>query len=154
MGEKYLPNIFTKDNDDTEMLKKALESKDLDPEIIPILEKFLSLPITPTQSCYGHIDQNKTPHLSYVEDDTQQNQENISIQKSLRSRLPELNNSINQRLGSEAVKIILEEDDHGGGPKEYTIQFKIIDRESFQKLKDVFLNIIWEEFAKYLDSLK
>ena len=154
MNEKFRPEkFFTKDRDNLEMLKQSLESKEIDEDIIPILEKFFSLPITPRESCYGHMETNKSPYLSYVDDETKDEQELI-IQKSFREKTSELATRINQRIGSEAVNIVLEEIDHGRGPKDYTLRFEIIDKKIFQENGKKLLDTIWDEFSKYLDELK
>jgi hypothetical protein len=154
MNEEFkLGKFFTKDGDNSEMLKQSLESKKIDQEIVPILEKFFSLPITPRESCYGHVETNKSPYLSYVDDESQNKQE-LSFQRSFREKISELAARINQIIGSEAVSISLEEIDHGGGPKDYTLQFEIIDKKIFQENGKKLLNIIWDEFSEYLDELK
>jgi len=154
MNKEFRPEkFFTKDRDNLEMLQHSLESKEIDEDIIPILEKFFSLPITPRESCYGHMETNKSPYLSYVDDETKDEHELI-IQKSFREKTSELATRINQRIGSEAVNIVLEEIDHGGGPKDYTLRFEIINKKIFQENGKKLLDIIWEEFSKYLDGLK
>ena len=144
---------FIKDQNNLEMLKEALKSKNIDTEIVPILEKFISLPITPRESCYGHIESNKNPHLSYVNDDIK-NEQDLNIQKLFKEKIGELATRINQKIGSEAVKIDLDEEDHGGGPIDYTLWFYIIDKKIFQESGKKILDIIWDEFSKYLDELK
>ncbi|MFH1030382.1 MAG: hypothetical protein V1770_03940 [bacterium] len=152
-GEFKLEKFFTKDRDNLEMLKKSLESKEIEDDIIPILEKFFSLPITPRESCYGHAETNKNPYFSYVDDETQNEQE-LDIQRSFKEKISELTARINQKIGSEAVSISLEEIDHGGGPKDYTLRFEIVDKKIFQENGKKLLDIIWSEFSKYLDELK
>lgn len=154
MNEKFKPEkFFTKDRDNLEMLKQSLESKEIDQDIIPILEKFFLLPITPRESCYGHIETNKSPYLSYV-DDEMKNEQELGIQRDFKEKITELATKINQRIGSEAISISLKEIDRGGGPKDYTLRFEIIDKKIFQEMGKKFLAIIWEEFSKYLDELK
>ncbi len=154
MNEEFRPQkFFTKDRDNLEMLRQSIESKEIDDEIIPILEKFFLLPITPRESCYGHVETNKRPYLSFVDDKTE-NEHELIIQKSFKEKTAELATLINQRIGSEAVNTALEEIDHGGGPKDYTLRFEIIDKRIFQENGKKFLDIIWEEFSKYLDELK
>ena len=154
MKEGFKPeNFFTKDRDNLEMLKQSLESKEIDQDIIPILEKFFSLPITPRESCYGHAETNKNPYLSYIDDETKNEQE-LAIQRLFKEKITELTARINQIIGSEAVSISLEEIDHGGGPKDYTLRFEIIDKKIFQENGKKLLDIIWDEFSKYLDELK
>jgi len=154
MNEEFKPErFFTKDRDNLEMLRQSLESKEIDEDIIPILKKFFSLPITPRESCYGHAETNKNPYLSYVNDETKNEQE-LSIQRLFKEKIAELTAKINQRIGSEAVNIVLEEIDHGGGPKDYTLRFEIIDKKIFQENGKKLLDIIWSEFSKYLDELK
>lgn len=154
MNEKFKPEKkFTKDRDNLEMLKQSLESKEIDEDIIPILEKFFSLPITPRESCYGHVEKLKEPHLSYVEDDAQSEQDK-NFQRLFKEKIAELTARINQKIGNEAVNIVLEEIDHGGGPKDYTLRFKIIDKKVFRDFGKKFLDIIWEEFSKYLDEIR
>ena len=135
------------------MLRQSLESKKIDEDIIPILEKFFSLPITPHESCYGHAETDKNPYLSYIDDETQ-NEHELSIQKSFREKIAELTIKINQRIGSEAVNIVLKEIDYDGGPKDYTLRFEIIDKKIFQENGKKLLDITWDEFSKYLDKLK
>ncbi|MBU2564200.1 hypothetical protein KKA23_01310 [Patescibacteria group bacterium] len=154
MNEEFkLEKFFTKDRDNLEMLHQSLDSKKIDANIIPILEKFFSLPITPRESCYGHVETNKSPYLSYVDDKTQDDQE-LSIQRLFKEKISELITRINEKIGSEAVNISLEEVDHGGGPKDYTLRFEIIDKKIFQENGKKLLDIIWSEFSKYLDKLK
>ena len=146
MNEEFKPEkFFTKDRDNLEMLRQSLESKEIDEDLIPILEKFFSLPITPRESCYGHPEKTKGPYLSYVEDDAQSERE-ANFQKLFKEKIAELTAKINERIGSEAVNIVLEEVDRGGGPKDYTLRFELIDKK--------FLDIIWEEFSNYLDKLR
>jgi hypothetical protein len=154
MNEKIKSEkIFIKDKDNLEMLQKSLKLKEMDKHIIPILKKFFSLPITSRESCYGDIKTNKNPYLSYVDDETRDEQE-LNIQKSFREKITELATKINQRIGSKAVNIVLEEIDRGGGPKDYTLRFEIIDKKIFQENDKKLLDIIWDEFSKYLDELK
>lgn len=152
MIEKQEP-VFTKNIDNSEMLKRSLESEGMDADIIPVIEKFFSLPITPRESCYGHIEELKDPYFSYIEDDVQ-NEREKNFQKLFKERIAELTAAINKRIGSEAVSLVLEEMDHGGGPKNYTLRFEIIDEKVFQENSKEFLGIIWEEFSIYLDELK
>ncbi|GEM_PF-1293633 len=153
MNEKFKSvEFFTKDEDNLGMLQQSLESKEIDKEIIPILKKFFSLPITPCESCYGHTERNKSPYLSYVEDDPR-NEQDENFQKLFKERIDELTNKINQRFGSEAVILNLEMVDHGGGPKDYTLRFEVIDKKYFQEKGKELLDIIWEEFSKYLDEI-
>lgn len=157
MNEEFKPEkFFTKDRDNLEMLRQSLESKKIDEDdedIIPILEKFFSLPITPRESCYGHAEESKSPYLSYVEDDVQ-NERDENFQKLFKEKFVELTTKINNRIGSEAVHVALEEVDHGGGPKDYTLRFEVVDKKIFQENGKKFLDIIWEEFSKYIDELK
>ena len=154
MNEEFKPEkFFTKDEDNLEMLRQSLESKEIDKDIIPILEKFFSLPITPRESCYGHPEKAKSPYLSYVEDGAQ-NKQDEDFQRLFKEKIAELTTRINERIGSEAVNISLEEVDRGGGPKDYTLRFEIIDKKIFQENGKKLLDIIWGEFSKYLDELK
>ncbi len=154
MNEEFKPeNFFTKDKDNLEMLKHSIESEEIDKGVIPILEKFFSLPITPHESCYGQPEKDKNPYLSYVEDNTQSEQE-VNFQRLFKEKIAELTAKINQRIGGETVNISLEEIDHGGGPKNYTLRFNVVDKKIFQENGKKFLDIIWEEFSKYLDELK
>ncbi|MBT4349248.1 hypothetical protein HOD19_00495 [bacterium] len=154
MNKEFKPEIsFSKDKSNLEMLQKSLESEEIDKDIIPILEKFFSLPITPHQSCYGHAETNKEPYLSYVDDETT-NESELSIQRNFKEKIIELVARINQQIGSEAVNISLEEVDHKRGPKDYTLRFEIIDKKSFLQNGKKILAIIWDEFSKYLDELK
>jgi len=154
MSEKFEPqNSFTKDKDNLEMLRRSLESKEIDKDIIPILEKFLSLPITPRESCYGHVEESKGPYLSYVDDETKNEQE-LHIQRLFKEKIAELATRINQKIGSEVVRIDMEEVNHGGGPIDYTLRFEIIDEKIFQEFGKKILETIWDEFSKYLDELK
>ena len=76
MREKFEPEKkFIKDKDNQEMLLEALESKNIDKDIKHILEKFFKLPLTPTESCYGHPEKDKSPNLTYVEDNAQTEQD-------------------------------------------------------------------------------
>lgn len=153
MNEEFKPEkFFTKDRDNLEMLKQSLKSKEIDENIIPILEKFFSLPITPRESCYGHLETNKNPYLSYVDDETQDEQE-LGIQRLFKEKISALATRINQIIGSEAISVSLEEVYRGGGPKDYTLRFEIIDKKIQENGKKL-LDIIWGEFSKYLDELK
>ncbi len=145
--------FFTRDRDNLEMLKQSIESKEIDEDIIPILEKFFSLPITPHESCYGHVETNKIPYLSYVDDETQDEQE-LSIQRLFKEKISELTARINERIGSEAVNVSLEEVDYDGGPKDYILRFEIIDKKTFQENGKKLLDAIWSEFSKYIGELK
>ena len=154
MNEEFKPEkFFTKDEDNLEMLRQSLESKEIDKDIIPILEKFFSLPITPRESCYGHPEKAKSPYLSYVEDGAQ-NKQDEDFQRLFKEKIAELTTRINERIGSEAVNISLEEVDHGGGPKDYTLRFEIIDKKRFQKKGKKLLDTIWSEFSRYIGELK
>jgi hypothetical protein len=154
MNEEFkLEEFFTKDRNNSEMLRQSLKSKEIDKDIISTLEKFFSLPITPCESCYGHTEKLKEPYLSYVEDNAQSEQDE-NFQKLFKEKITELTAKINQRIGSEAVNIVLEKIDRGGGPKDYTLRFKIIDIKKFQEFGKKLLDIIWEEFSKYLDEIK
>ncbi|MBU1036685.1 hypothetical protein KKF32_01450 [Patescibacteria group bacterium] len=154
MKEKIKPKeSFTKDRDNLEMLRQSLKSEEIDKDIIPILEKFFSLPITPRESCYGHAKTLKEPYLSYVEDGIQSEQDE-NFQELFKEKITELTTKINQRIGNETVNIVLEKIDRDGGPKDYTLRFEIIDKENFQKFDEKFLDIIWDEFSRYLDELR
>lgn len=154
MNEKIRSEkLFTKDRDNLEMLRQSLESKEIDEDMVPILENFFSLPITPRESCYGHAEKLKEPYLSYVEDDAQSEQDE-SFQRIFKEKTGELTARINQRIGSEAVNIVLEEIDRGGGPKDCTLRFEIIDKKVFQEFGKKLLDIIWEEFSKYLNKIR
>ncbi len=144
--------MFVKDGANLEMLKRSLESKEIDVDIIPILEKFFSLPITPRESCYGHMETGKEPYLSYVDDEAL-NEDDLAIQKRFKENVIQLQTKINARIDREAINIILEEIDHKKGPKDYTLQFEIIDKEIFQKNGKELLEIIWDEFSKYISEL-
>ncbi len=155
MNEEFKPENFLpkKDRDNLDMLKQSLETKKIDQDIIPILEKFFSLPITPRESCYGHVETNKSPYLSYV-DDASQNEQELRFQRLFKEKISELAIGINQKIGSEAVSTSLEEVDYGGGPKDYTLRFEIINKKMFQENGKNLLDIIWSEFSKYLDKFK
>ncbi len=154
MNEELKPEkFFSKDADNLEMLKQSLESKEIDQDIIPVLEKFLSLPITPRESCYGHPETNTSPYLSFVDDETQ-NETELIMQKSFREKISLLSEKINQKIGGKAINVSLDEADHGGGPKDYTLRFEIVDKTKFQETGKKFLDTIWEEFSKYLEELK
>ncbi|MFH0854780.1 MAG: hypothetical protein V1891_04815 [bacterium] len=154
MIERQEPaKFFTKDRDNLEMLRQSLGSKEIDKDIIPILENFFSLPITPRESCYGHPEKAKSPYLSYVEDDAQSEQE-TNFQRLFKEKITELTARINEKIGSEAVNIVLKEVDRGGGPKDYTLRFEIIDKKNFQENGKKLLDIIWGEFYKYIGELK
>ena len=99
------------------------------------------------------MEESKLPYLSYVEDDAQ-NEKDKHFQKLFKENLPRWSTRITSRIGSEAMRINLEEIDPGGGPKDYTLRFEIIDGKKFQAAGKVFLAIIWEEFSKYIDGLK
>jgi hypothetical protein len=152
--EEFKPEkIFMKDGDNLEMLRQSLKSKEIDKDIIPILEKFIILPITPRESCYGHAKEIKSPYLSYIEDDVQ-NESDKKFQKLFREKIAELATRINYRIGSEAIRIDLEEADHGRGPKDYTLRFQIIDNEVPEESVKKIIHIAWDEFSKYIDELR
>lgn len=152
--EEFKPeNIFMKDRDNLEMLRQSLESKEIDEDMIPILEKFIVLPITPRESCYGHAKEFKSPYLSYVEDDVH-NESDKKFQKLFREKIVELATRINYRIGSEAIRIDLEEVDHGKGPKDYTLRFQIIDNEGSEENIKKIIHIVWDEFSKYIDEIR
>lgn len=154
MIEKFnSEKLFTKDKDNLEMLKESLASEEIDGNIVTILEKFYSLPITPRESCYGQVEELKEPYLNFVEDETS-NEQDKNFQKLFKENITKLTVRINQKIGSNVVDITLEEIDHGGGPKDYTLRFKIIDKKAFQEFGKKFLNIIWEEFSEYLDEIR
>ena len=111
------------------------------------------MPITPRESCYGHAEKLEEPYLSYIEDDAR-NKQDENFQKLFKEKIAELTAKINQKIESESVNIVLEEIDRGGGPKDYTLRFKIIDIKKFEEFGKKFLDIIWEEFSKYLDEIK
>jgi len=154
MKEQFKKEIFyTKDIDNLEMLRQSLESKEIDKDIIPILKKFFSLPITPRESCYGYVEKLKEPYLSYIEDSVQ-NGKDENFQKLFKEKVTELATRINQRIGSEAINVVLEKINRGEGPEDYTLRFKIINEKAFQKLGKEFLDIVWDEFSKYLDEIR
>jgi len=154
MGEKFKSErVFIKDSGDLDMLRQSLGSQEIDKGMIPVLEKFLSLPITPRESCYGQAEESKSPYLSYVEDDVQSERDK-NFQRLFREKTTELAARINGRIGGEVVRITMEEADHGGGPKDYTMRFEIIDKKVFQENGDRILGVIWDEFSKYVDELK
>ena len=139
---------FTKE----EMLNQVLASGTLDSGTSPIIRRFLSLPLTSTCSCYGHEENGREPFLSYVNDEPK-NQKDGNFQKEFRRRLSKLNQRINLRIGGSVVRIFLDKSDYEGGPYEYVLKFNIVDKELLQKLGKKLLDIIWEEFANYLDEL-
>ncbi len=154
MKEKFKSEeFFVKNRDNLKMLQQSLELEEIDKDIIPILEKFFLLPITPRESCYGHAEKLEEPYLSYIEDDAR-NKQDENFQKLFKEKIAELTAKINQRIESESVNIVLEEIDRGEGPKDYTLRFKIIDIKKFQEFGKKILDIIWEEFSKYLDEIK
>jgi hypothetical protein len=154
MNENFkFENSFVKNSANLGMLRKSLESKEIDKDIVSILEKFFSLPITPRESCYGHPEKDSSPYLSYVEDDVKDEQSK-KFQRLFRGKVMGLTRTINERIGSEVVNIILERIDHGGGPKDYTVRFEVINKKSFQENGKKVLDIIWSEFSKFIDELK
>lgn len=154
MKEKIEPGKkFVKNRDNLGMLKKSLTSEKIDTDLIPILKKFFSLPITPHESCYGHIKERKQPYLSLV-DDKAYNEQEKNIQKTFREKIIKLGTRINKKIGTNVIEIVLEETYHESGPKDYTLYFKIKDEKTFQELNRELLVIIWEEFSKYIDEIK
>ena len=154
MREIFNPvSKFSKDPDDLQMLQRSIESKELDPEMIPIIEKFFSLPLTPTESCYGHPEQAKNPYLSYVEDQAKDAHE-LKQQAQFKNKIAELETKINNQLGSQAVTLTIDETDYGPGHKDYTLKFNITDTQAFQEKGPEYLETIWTEFSNYLDRLK
>lgn len=154
MSEKFESgNVFLKDRGNLDMLKRALASAEIDKDIIPILEKFILLPITPIESCYGHADKDINPYFSYVNDDVS-NEKDKNFQKLFKEKISELAKSINENIGEKTVDAVLEEIDHGGGPKDFTLSFKINDKINFQKNGKNILDTIWGEFSKYINNLK
>lgn len=150
---KVEKNFYHKDRDNLEMLKLSIASERVDADIIPILEKFFSLPITPTESCYGHVETGKNPYLGYVNDEAE-NLKDLSIQKSFKEKINELSAVINRRIGVEIVDVLLEEINHGAGPKDCTLRFDIKDDKVFKEMGKKLLDIIWEEFSTYIKNLK
>jgi hypothetical protein len=142
---------FIKDQDNLEMLKKSQELKDLDKEMLPILQKFFLLPMTPIESCYGHPENGKDPYLSYVDDISLDDSVN-EMQLFFREKLDELQSRINRRLGGEIVNMNLEKTEHGGGPNDYTIRFRIDDKAIFKERGKEIIDVIWDEFNKYLEE--
>lgn len=154
MNNEFKPKkLFTKNEDNLNMLKQALESNKIDNNLIPILEKFFSLPITPRESCYGHPETNKKPYLSYVNDQTQ-NEHELKIQSLFKEKISALATRINQKVGSDAVNIALDEVNYGNGPIDYTIRFQIINERDFENNGNDLLIAIWDEFSKCLNELK
>ena len=152
--EFELEKSFTKDVGDLEMLQESLKDEDMDKEMIPFLEKFFSIPITPIESCYGHPEEDREPYLSYIEDEVEAEKDK-KLQESFRNRIEELVVEINTEFGDEFVDITLEKVDNGeGGPNNYNLRFKIINKESFKEKGEVPLRIIWEKFSKYVDKIK
>lgn len=150
MSETLQPqHSFTK----AEMLRAAMESKEVDQGVIPIIEKFFSMPITPTESCYGHPEEGKTPYFSYSEDDVKSN-EDEDFQKSFKEKIAELQVRINNRIGGDVVVVTIETDDYGGGPKNHTVRFQISDKIYFEEHGKQIVDIIWDEFSKYIDGCK
>jgi hypothetical protein len=148
------PKSFVKDAENAEMLREALQSPEIDEEIIVVLEKFLALPITPQESCYGHPEELKNPYLSYVEGPEHNEKDRIFHQK-LKSSISNLSSRINSRMGEEIISINLDEDDYGNdGPSVYTIQFDVIDKAIFKRKGQEILQIVWDEFARFLADLK
>ena len=147
--------FFIKNKDDLEMLQKSLESEKIDQDIIPILEKFFSLPITPIESCYGHPKQVQSPYLAYINDNTENNRDK-NFQRLFNEQIAELTKKINLKIGNEAVNIFIKEEvvDYKGEKKDYIMRFEIIDKKNFQENGKKILNIIWDEFSKYVDELK
>ncbi len=147
-----MERFFQKDSGNLEMLKRSIESPEIDQELIPILERFFKLPITPTESCYGHVEKWKKPYLSYVEDELKNSQDE-NIQKEFSRGVKELTDKINERIGQEVIKILKKFVDYGAGPKEYILSFEVIDKGMWKRLGDRLSEIVWDEFLKYLDSL-
>lgn len=152
MSEKLQPIFFIKDRDNSKMLRETLEAGKIDQGLMPILENLFSLPITSCESCYGHPEKGSDPYFSYVED-APQNEQDERFQRLFKEKITELNITINKRIGRDIVRIFFTEDDHGGGPKEYTFRFKIVDKKSFKENGRKILEIIWSEFSKYLSGL-
>lgn len=145
--------IFVKDKDELEMLQDSLKSPNIDQEIKPILEKFFTLPITPHESCYGHPENLKNPYLSYVDDETI-NKQDLKFQKLFKEKIKELVKNINKKIGANIVNIKFEEVNHGGkGPRDYVLQFEILDNNFYQSQGKGILDIIWQEFSAYLDKV-
>jgi len=155
MNEEFkLEKPFIKDNEDLEMLQESLKEEGLDKEMIPFLEKFFSIPLTPVESCYGHPKRDKEPYLSYVEDKVEVEKDKM-FQESFRNRVEDLIMEINTELGSEFVDITLKKEDRGeGGPDNYTLRFEITDKENFKERGEEVLKVIWEKFSKYIDETK
>lgn len=163
MTEKFESGkLFVKGNENSQMLKESLESGQIDQDLIPFLQKFFLLPITPRESCYGHVERDeqgkiervKEPYLGYVEDDIQAEQ-GKRIQNLFKERLAELNSKINERIGNKIVRIDLEAENFGEmGPKAYTLRFIILDKKLFKEKDHELLNAIWEEFSRYIDKLQ
>lgn len=154
MSEKFRPEeFFSKNRENSDMLKQAMESERIDAEILQILNEFFLLPLTPRESCYGHPEKDANPYLSYVEDDVQNKQEE-NFQRLFKEKISELSKRINEKIGSESVDVSLEEENHGGGPIDYTLYFKIPNKENYKKNGEKILKIIWSEFSNYINELK
>lgn len=154
MNELLKPkSVFVKSEDNFRMLQASLETREIDEDIVPIIEKFFSLPMTPIESCYGHVAKDNDPYLSYVEDDVADEQAR-NFQRLFKERINELATRINGEIGDNAVRIFLDEVDHGGGPKDYTLRFEIIDKNLFQEKGNEVLAIIWQKFSDYIDNLE
>ncbi|MEI6379219.1 MAG: hypothetical protein WCO55_06205 [Candidatus Falkowbacteria bacterium] len=154
MKETFSPiKKFAKDPDDLRMLHRSIESKELDQEMIPIIEKFFTLPLTPTESCYGHPKQAKNPYLTYVEDEV--TSEHDSKQQELfKKQIRSLETKINNQLGGQAVTLTMDKTDYGPGHTDHTLKFNITDTQAFQEKGPEYLETIWQEFSNYLDGLK
>ena len=152
MSEQFNPGkTIKKDKANLVLLMESLEDKNLDPEMIPIMKKFIPLPITPVQSCYGHHDKETVMHLSYVDDDTDDEKEK-NFQKSFREKLKELTVSINKKINDTIVKVTYDEDDYGGKHQLCNIVFKIIEPKKFRENDTEYRQIIWNEFSNYVDK--
>ncbi len=152
--EGYVPSVFSKDPCDTAMLQEALSSAEIDQGLVPFLQHFFELPITPRESCYGHADTGKEPYLSFVLDDIGGNESQLHTQQLFLHKISELETVINARLGDGAVVVVLDKQDHGAGPVDYTVQFKIKDGALYHEMGDGFFYVIWEEFTALVKDLK
>ena len=134
------------------MLAEALRSGNIDPEVRPFLKRFFVLPITPTESCYGHPEKGSMPYISYVQDDVYDEQTNANNTRFLTECETQLAGRINAHLKNPWVVIHVETESYGSGPQVHTIHFSIDDCEVYEKHGEVILKTIWEAVLDTIDT--
>ena len=148
---------FVKNIEMVSTLDEAIESDFLDKEMIPLLKKFKTLPITPIESCYGHPKRNMRPYLVYLNDATN-DQSLINFQDNLINFITNnLEAKINESLQENAVAIDtgrITSYNHSKEPlKGYWVKFNFCNSHLFKKQGKEIIKTVWREFVNCLNSL-